>query len=241
MVLGDFQNTALQNAATAEFFGNEAAKVADPYGYQRRTKAADSFDRLLAHPGAINSSPFYKYLTERAMAATRAGNAAGGFRNSGRGLMALQDAAQGAATKAFFPLAELYGKASGALNPFSPLAAGYMLRGADSASGYRDAAALAKNLASRQTPGSGGGLPWWMQPMSSSSGGTVPGTGLPTGGASYMPSSYDTGWMELMDPRSDDPSFRPEGYNFAPVTLADIAQGVPETDFGISDFGMEDY
>lgn len=59
------------------------------------------FDALLANPGAIESSPYLKYLMETQMNQVNASNAAGGFRNSGRGLMALQDRAAGVASQGY--------------------------------------------------------------------------------------------------------------------------------------------
>jgi hypothetical protein len=191
MAYGDLATLSDMQSKQAQFMGNDAAKIADPYGYQRRNAAADKFDTLLSNPGSMESSPFFKYLSDRAMAATRAGNAAGGFRNSGRGLMALQESAQGAATKAFFPLAELYGKASGALNPLSPAAAGIALSGSNRSQDYSQMGEAARSLAQRQAGTNAGATPWWMQgAMPAAPLSTDPyrdwynsqQTGLPTGG-----------------------------------------------------------
>ena len=170
----------------AQFFGNDAARVADPYGYQRRNAAADKFDAILANPGSVESSPFFKWMTERRLNAARAGNAAGGFRNSGRGQLALMDAAGKGATESFFPLAELYGKASGALNPLSPAAAGFAIAGANRSQDYAQMGAAARKLADRQRLGSGGDdTSWWMRGAEADYDRMLNGrgsTGLPTGG-----------------------------------------------------------
>lgn len=182
MAYDDFQTLSNLQSQQSQFFGNEASKVADPYGYKRRVQASKSLDRLLANPGSIESSPFYRYLRNTAMNATRAGNAAGGFRNSGRGQLALQQAAQGSATKAFFPLAELYGKISGATNTLSPAAAALALSGQERGMDYAQMGAAARALADRQSL-PGGSVPWWQEGLDeqydrmlngSSSGGALP-------------------------------------------------------------------
>ena len=188
----DIYNTAKLAGPQAQFYGNEAAKVADPYGYKRRNDAADKFDALLENPGSINSSPVFRYLKQQQMAPVRAYNAAHGLSQSGRGMLALQDAAKKASTTAFFPLLEAYGKASGAFNPLSPGAAALALRGYDRSQDYDMTAAAAKGAAGSAPPSSGA-LPWWMQGTSSFGSGSSGSTGLPSGGYATPTSGRSAG------------------------------------------------
>ena len=198
----DIYNAAKLGSTQAQFYGNEAAKVADPYGYKRRNDAADKFDALLENPGSINSSPVFKYLRQQQMAPVRAYNAAHGLGQSGRGMLALQDAAKRSSTTAFFPLLEAYGKASGAFNPLSTSAAAYAMRGSERSMDYDQLAAAAKGAAGAPPPSAG--LPWWMQGTSSfGSGGG--GSSLPTGGSSgtYTPAQLaGAGYPMGPDPRT---------------------------------------
>lgn len=253
MALADLAQLAEMQAQQAQFFGNDASQLADPYGYKRRQKASDDLDLLLKNPGAIESSPFFKYLAERAMNEVKASNAARGFTNSGRGLLALQEAAQGSATKAFFPLAELYGKISGATNPFSPAAAGLALSGYNRSQDYRAEAAAAKSLAERQKqqPTSAGppfGSNAWYEmyvnrPSSGGAGGGASSsTGLPYSGAgydgAYTPSQgAGTGYL-MNDEGSFAAAFNrgsaPSIYSGAP-SLASFQTGT-NYDYSPSDF-----
>ena len=176
----DIYNAANSASWKANVAGLDAAKVADPYGYDRRNKAADAFDKLLENPGQINSSPFFRYLRQQQMAPVRSYNAAHGLSNSGRGQLALQKAAAGAATEAFFPLLSAFGKASGEFNPLSPVAAGYALRGSDRSQDYDMTAAAAKAAGKTPPPSTG---PSWMNPDQFN----FPSIGRPAGGGA-MPS-----------------------------------------------------
>ena len=254
---GDDAYNSIFNAANlgsqqAQFYGNEAAKVADPYGYRRRNRASKAFDNLLENPGQINSSPVYKYLMDQQMNAVKAKNAAMGLNNSGRGMLALQKSARDASSEAFFPLLSAYGKASGAFNPLSPYAASMAMKGSDRSMDYDQMAAAAK--AAGNSPGPSTGLPWWMQGTSSfgsgSSGSTgmpsggyytpgqLTGAGYPSGGSSYVPSSgAGTGYV------SSDGGVTTFG-NFAGATpgfYPSYGGATDYTDFGGGDFGYSDY
>lgn len=81
----------------------QISEMADPYRAER--------DLLVRNPqAALESSPFFRFMQERAMNATKASNAAGGFSRSGRGLLALQDTAQKSAANFYFPLLQSYGR-----------------------------------------------------------------------------------------------------------------------------------
>ena len=244
----DIYNAAKLGSTQAQFYGNEAAKVADPYGYKRRNDAADKFDALLENPGSINSSPVFKYLRQQQMAPVRAYNAAHGLGQSGRGMLALQDAAKRSSTTAFFPLLEAYGKASGAFNPLSTSAAALALRGYDRSQDYDMTAAAAKGAAGSSAPSPA--LPWWMQGTSSFGSGSSGSTGMPSGGStpysgysgpSYIPSSgAGTGYMT-----SDYGAavFGGGGSAYAPTNMYSAQPSYPSYDYndGGGDFGYGDY
>ena len=179
----DIANLSQLQSPAAMTHGNTAAFYADPF-MNERSQYADQLQTLMSNPGAMESSPLFKYLTEHAMNATAANNAAGGFRNSGRGLLALQEAAQGSATKAFFPQADLLALLSGAKTG-SPAAAGTAyIYGANRSQDLAQQAA-AQRAASQNNQNSGG-TPWWMQPQAPMTGSQAPGFGAPTSGA-YTP------------------------------------------------------
>ena len=238
-------NSAKLAAPQAQFYANEAAKVADPYGYKRRTRAANKFDALLENPGDINSSPVYKYLMKQQLRPVQAYNAAHGLSNSGRGMLALGKAAKEASTEAFFPLLTAYGKASGAFNPLSPGAAALSLRGSDRSQDYDQIAAAAR-AAGKSAPPSSGVPPWMQGAQSDYARMLSPGaTGLPSGsatpyagysGPAYTPSSgAGTGYMT-----SDYGAtvFGDGGGAYAPTSMY-ATTGYPSYDY--SDFGGGDY
>lgn len=196
----DLENFARVQTNQSRADGYEAANMADPYGTEKRKQAGDAYDKLLSNPGGIETSPFYKYLLSTQMEAVKASNAARGLNNSGRGMLELQKAARGAATGAFFPLAELYGKTSGALNPLSPVAAGMALRGNERGQDYASIAAAARASGSQpqqnrpsalpfggatSTPYSGSQSPGWSSALPSGTGyytkEQLAGAGYPTG------------------------------------------------------------
>ena len=242
----DIYNAAKLGSTQAQFYGNEAAKVADPYGYKRRNDAADKFDALLENPGSINSSPVFKYLRQQQMAPVRAYNAAHGLGQSGRGMLALQDAAKRSSTTAFFPLLEAYGKASGAFNPLSAPAAALALRGSERSQDYDMMAAAAR--AAGKTPPPAPTTPWWMQGTGSGgggalpSGGSTPGTYSPGAGwsPSYIPSTgAGTGYMSsdygTTTFGGGTPGYTPSAPDYG---YQDYSYG---GDYGYSDFGGGDY
>ena len=241
-------NTASWRAGVA---GQDAARVADPYGYQRRNAAADSFDRLLKNPGQINSSPVYKYLMSQQMNAVKAKNAAMGLNNSGRGMLALQKSARDASSEAFFPLLSAYGKASGAFNPLSAPAAALAIRGSERSQDYDMMAAAAR--AAGKTPPPAPTTPWWAQPQSGS-GGALPSGGSGTGtysagggwapsyipstgaGTGYVSSDYGTTTFGGGAPAyaAGTPDYAGVD-SYDPYTYSDYGDG------GYSDFGYGDY
>ena len=91
----------------AEMFKSEA----DPYSAER--------DQVIRDPsGALNNSPFFKFMQEKYMNNATAKNAAGGFRNSGRGLMALGEAGQKASADYLFPYLQALGRPQSGANAF---------------------------------------------------------------------------------------------------------------------------
>ena len=157
--------------------GSSAAAMADPFAGERANYQKRLRD-LIANPGGQDSSPYYKYLMDTQMAKVGASNAAGGFRNSGRGLMALQDRAAGVASQAYFPQVDALTKL--AMTGSNPGAAGQLFQeGASRSQDYAQMAAAAQGAnksAGGFTPNGGFQQPRMMEDYSSKS------TGLPTGG-----------------------------------------------------------
>ena len=86
-------------------------READPYSAQR--------DQVINDPsGALNNSPFFKFMREKYMNNATAKNAAGGLRNSGRGLMALGEAGQKASADYLFPYLQALGRPQSGANAF---------------------------------------------------------------------------------------------------------------------------
>ena len=92
-------------------FPQNLASMADPYSKER--------DQVIRDPsGALNNSPFFKFMQEKYTNAATAKNAAGGFRNSGRGLMALGEASQKASADYMFPYLQALGRPQTGANAF---------------------------------------------------------------------------------------------------------------------------
>lgn len=166
--------------------GYEAANLSDPFASQR-PQYQTQLATLLSNPGQIETSPFYKYLQSTQMESVKASNAARGFTNSGRGLMALQDRAAGVATQAYFPQAQLLSLLAGA-NTGSPAAAGSAFaRGSERSQDYGQQSLAQRNY---QPPAGPAQRPWYDTPFFNDRS----SPGLPSGGYSqsydYAP-SYD--------------------------------------------------
>lgn len=148
----DFENLSRLQSGQALQYGDIAARYADPF-QKEREKYQRRLSDLIATPGAIESSPFYRYLAETQMNAVRASNAAQGLTRSGRGLMALQDRAAGVASQSYFPQAELLALLAGARTS-SPAAAGLAFaRGGERSQDYAQLAQAARGLGRYQRPG----------------------------------------------------------------------------------------
>lgn len=172
--------------------GYEAAGMSDPFASQR-PQYQNQLSTLLSNPGQIETSPFYKYLQSTQMEAVKASNAAKGFTNSGRGLMALQDRAAGVASQSYFPQAELLSLLSGATTG-SPAAAGQAFaRGSERSQDYGQQSLAQRNY---QPPSGPAEKPWYDTPFFNNNDPMFGGSsnGLPSGGYSqsydYAP-SYD--------------------------------------------------
>jgi hypothetical protein len=168
--------------------GYEAANLSDPFASQR-PQYQTQLATLMSNPGQIETSPFYKYLQSTQMEGVKASNAARGFTNSGRGLMALQDRAAGVASQAYFPQAQLLSLLSGATTG-SPAAAGYAFtRGSERSQDYKQQSLAQKNY---QPPSGPAQRPWYDTPFFNDKNyvDTRPSgsTGLPSGGYQQ---SYD--------------------------------------------------
>ena len=86
-------------------------RESDPYAAQR--------DQVMNDPaGALNNSPFFKFMQEKYLNNATAKSAAGGFTNSGRGLMALGEAGQKASADYLFPYLQSLGKPQSGANAF---------------------------------------------------------------------------------------------------------------------------
>lgn len=165
------QREALQNPAYLEAqearrqataLPQNLASMADPYAKER--------DQVIRDPsGALNNSPFFKFMQEKYLNATQGKNRAGGFQNSGRGLMALGEAGQKASADYMFPYLNALGRPGAGANAF--FEAYKYLNPQFIGGGGRGQRAPRQSLASMA--GSGGGSP----------GGTLASaTGLPSGG-----------------------------------------------------------
>lgn len=87
------------------------AARADPYSAKR--------DQLVNDPaGALENNPFFKYLQEKYIASVTASNAAKGLRNSGRGMMAIGEAGQKAASGFYFPYLQSLGRPETGANTY---------------------------------------------------------------------------------------------------------------------------
>lgn len=191
----DLENLSRLQSGQAYGYGVDAARYADPW-MEERKKYIPELRNLVLNPGQIESSPFYKYLQETQMNQVKASNAARGLRNSGRGLMALQDRAAGVATSAYPMLFDQYALLSG-LKQSSPAAAGLSYaRGTERSQDYSQMAAAARgagrgSLSSNQQTAPT--TPWWMQPQyqapSPASGGNSYSAALPYTYDTYTPSS----------------------------------------------------
>jgi hypothetical protein len=171
--------------------GYEAANLSDPFASQR-PQYQTQLATLMYNPGQIETSPFYKYLQQTQMEGVKASNAARGFTNSGRGLMALQDRAAGVASQAYFPQAQLLSLLSGATTG-SPAAAGNAFtRGSERSQDYKQQSLAQKNY---QPPSGPAQKPWYDTPFFNNNDPMFGGksSALPSGGYSqpydyYQPS-----------------------------------------------------
>lgn len=156
-------------------YGDRAAALADPFMEQRK-KEIDRLNLLQSNPGAIGTHPAFQFLRDEEMNAVNASNAAHGLRNSGRGLMALQDRAAGVASKYYFPL--LQNQSNLAMSGSSPASAGRSYAsGTERSQDYSQMAMAARSAG--QAPKSAT-PPWWEQaakPVAAST--TASSTGLP--------------------------------------------------------------
>ena len=152
------------------------------------------------------------------MAATQGKNRAGGFQNSGRGLLALQDTAQKSAAGYYFPYMEALGRPGTGANAYFE-AYKYLnpqIWGGGSGGGSRMSSPRV-SLSSRQaspggatpgTPAAATGLPYWENSYGSGMGpmGPLPGYGPSAGaGTGYAMSDYGT------------TQFTPGGMNYQPA------------------------
>lgn len=180
----DFANLSRLQAQQSLGYGDQAARYADPFMEQRKKEIA-RLERLQTNPGDITSSPTYQFLRDEEMNAVNASNAARGLRNSGRGLMALQDRAAGVASKYYFPL--LQNQTQLAMGGSSPASAGasYAL-GTSRSQDQSQMAQAARSAGQTQQPVAQ--TPWWQQPNATSSATTptssygLPYSGISTGG-----------------------------------------------------------
>jgi hypothetical protein len=166
--------------------GEQAANLADPFRPERG-QYQKQLSTLLSNPGQLDTSPFYKYLQSTQMEAVKASNAARGFTNSGRGLMALQDRAAGVASQAYFPQAHLLSTLAGATTG-SPATAGQVYaRGSERSQDYGTQSLAQRNY---QPPPGPAQKPWYDTPFFNNSDPMFGGksTGLPSGG--YQSSGY---------------------------------------------------
>ena len=178
----DAARLSRRQSREAKLRGYEAANLSDPFASQRQGYQTQ-LSTLLSNPGQIETSPFYQYLRDTQMESVKASNAARGFTNSGRGLMALQDRAAKVASQAYFPQAQLLSLLSGATSG-SPAAAGQALaRGGERSEDYGQQALAQRNY---QPPAGPAENPWYDTPFFNTPGywdaGGEGSTGLPSGG-----------------------------------------------------------
>jgi hypothetical protein len=159
--------------------GDIAAQYADPFMSQR-PQYQKALSDLVANPGAISSSPYYKFLMDEAMNKVNANAAASGMLNSGRRLAALSGRAQDVASQAYFPQADLLSRLSGAYSSSPSSAGSSYARAQELAANYRGMGQAQRN----QRPPSAG-TPWWMQQPLGLSG------ALPSGGGGYSSNVSD--------------------------------------------------
>lgn len=185
---------------TAQNLPTTLASMADPYKTQR--------DQLINDPSAaISQSPFFKFMQERAMNATQGQNRAGGFANSGRGLMALQDTAQKSSANFYFPYLAALGKPGQGADAFwqayqylNPRTGG---GGGGSTSRLREPRQSLAGMSAATVPGAAAALPSgggniWENPYGPGMGPGPMGTVVPLSG--YGPSAgAGTGYLRNND------------------------------------------
>lgn len=115
----------LQNqSAASPGIGYEAARLADPFGNERK-QYQNQLSTLMTNPGSFESSPFYKFAYDQGLESIqRKGNV-----RSGNKLAQLMKYGQGMASQHYFPQANLLSTLSGATTG-SPAAAGLAVSGA---------------------------------------------------------------------------------------------------------------
>lgn len=205
----DLANTANSQRYDALSYGERAAQLADPVA-QRRKKYMDAVDLLTSNPGSQETNPLFQYIKKTRIDAAKSVNAAKGRVNSGRGALALGDAAQEAATSAYFPLLAQYAKLAG-YDSSSPTAAALTYeRSTGRAQDYQSIQAAAK-AAGKSAPPSNVPQPWWDNPnLARPTGG---------GGGSPMPYSYASGGPGYVD--STTPGYMPSQYAGSGYVMSD--------------------
>ena len=165
----------------------------DPYSAER--------DQVIRDPsGALNNSPFFKFMQEKYMNNATAKNAAGGFRNSGRGLMALGEAGQKASADYLFPYLQALGRPQSGANAFFE----------------------AYKFMNTPQGGGGGGFRQPAAPRQSLSmvGAPAPASALPSGGGSVPSfSGADQQWLDWYN-STPDKNLRAMGPNYVPSSAA---------------------
>lgn len=220
----DAAHLSRQQSADSLSRGREAASLSDPFATER-PQYKTALSTLLSNPGQIETSPFYKYLRDTQMEGVKASNAARGFTNSGRGLMALQDRAAGVASQAFFPLSHLYSHLAGA-DTGSPGAAGLAFsRGSERSQDYGQQALAQKNY---QPPPGPAGPAWYDAPFFKNNGSSGSSSGLPSGGGHTpyytdysMPPSSGWDYGNTYDFSGGSGSPDEPYYDYAPEDYAD--------------------
>lgn len=146
-----FGNLLQSQSAASPGIGYEAARLADPFGNERK-QYQNKLKTLVDDPGSFSSSPFYKFAYDQGLnALQRKGSV-----RSGNKLAALMKYGQGMASQAYFPQANLLSTLSGATTG-SPAAAGLSVAGAFERS--QNLANLAAANKAKGSQMSGGGAP----------------------------------------------------------------------------------
>ena len=176
-------------------------READPYSAER--------DQVIRDPsGALNDSPFFKFMQEKYLNNATAKNAAGGLRNSGRGLMALGEAGQKASADYLFPYLQALGRPQSGANAFFEAYKFMNTPQGGGGGGFRQPAAPRQSLSMVGAP-------------------EAPAAALPSGGATPY-SEWTNPYGEGMGPRGE---FLP---GYGPSSGA--GTGFVETPYGRTDF-----